>query len=70
MNSKTRAYVVYPVIGFILVGAYVFVTDGNKFGWSNVDLTLLAARGAGGGTFGAIVGFVIAWFSWRKRPIK
>jgi hypothetical protein len=70
MNSKTRAYIIYPAIGFILAGAYIFVTDGNKFGWDNVDLTLLTARGAGGGLFGAIVGFIIAWFSRRKNPVK
>ncbi len=64
--SNIARFFLFGILGFLLVGVYAFVTDGQKFGWNNVDMTLLLARSAGGGTVGLLVGLVIAWFTRRS----
>lgn len=66
MSANLRRYACFGAAGFVLMGIYVFVTDGQKFGWANVDMALLLARGIGAGTFGLLTGLLIAWFTGRS----
>jgi hypothetical protein len=68
MSNRAR-YFLFGILGFLLMGGYVFVTDGQKFGWNNVDVTLLLARGVGGGVAGLLLGLGIAWLA-RRSPAK
>ena len=63
-----KRYLIYGIVGFVLLGVYMFIADGNKFGWDKVDMGLLAARGIGAGFGGLVIGLGVAWVAGRAKP--